>query len=51
VAFDAPLLRQHAEANHGFGVELSMLVGQVMLERLQATRAKLLDFFAAIEDD
>ena len=51
VAFDAPLLRQYAEANHGFGVGLSMLVGQVMLKRLQPTRAKLLDFFAAIEDD
>jgi hypothetical protein len=46
-----PLFLGEQLPNHGFGVELSMLVGQVMLERLQAARAKLLDFFAAIKDD
>ena len=51
VAFAAPVLRHYAEANHSFGYELSMRVGQVILQRLQATRAKLVDFYAAIKDD
>ena len=51
VAFAAPVLLHYAEANHSFGYELSMLVGQVMFQRLQATRAKLVDFYAAIKDD
>ena len=51
VAFAAPVLRHYAEANQSFGYELAMRVGQVMLQRLQATRAKLVDFYAAIKDD
>ena len=51
VAFAAPVLRRYAEANHDFGYELGMRVGQVILQRLQATRAKLVDFYAAMKDD
>jgi len=51
VAFAAPVLRQYAEANHSFGYELAMRVGQVMLQRLQATRAKLVNFYGAIKDN
>ena len=51
VAFAAPVLHCYAEANHDFGYELGMRVGQVILQRLQATRAKLADFYAAIKDD
>lgn len=51
VAFAAPVLRHYAEADHSFGYELAMRVAQVILQRLQATRAKLVDFYAAIKDD
>ncbi len=51
VAFAAPVLRHYAEANHSFGYELAIRVGQVMFLRLQATRSKLADFYAAIKDD
>ena len=50
VAFDARVLRQFAEANHGFGYELAMRVGQVMLQRLQATREQLVHFHDAIKE-
>src|SRR5271165_4904132 len=49
VAFAAPVLRQCAEANHSFGYELAMRVRQVMLQRLQATRAKLVNFYGAFK--
>ena len=51
VAFAARVLRHYAKVDQGFGHELAMRVGQMMLERLQATRAKLVDFYAAIKDD
>ncbi len=51
VAFAARVLRQYAEANQSFGYELAMRVGQVMLQRLQATRAKLVNFYGAIKDN
>jgi CRP/FNR family cyclic AMP-dependent transcriptional regulator len=50
VAFDARVLRQYAEANHGYGYELAMRVGQVMLQRLQATREQLVHFYDAIKE-
>ena len=51
VAFAAPVLRHYAQVNQSFGYDLAMRVGQVMLQRLQATRAKLVDFYAAIKND
>jgi hypothetical protein len=47
VAFDARVLRQHAEIDHSFGYELAMRLGQVMLQRLQAT---LVQFYDAIKE-
>jgi len=50
VAFAARVLRNYAKENHGFGYELGMRAGQVMLQRLEATRRKLVDFYAAIKE-
>jgi CRP/FNR family transcriptional regulator, cyclic AMP receptor protein len=47
VVFDARTLREKSEENHDFGYEIAMRVGQVILQRLQATRMQLLDFYAA----
>jgi hypothetical protein len=44
VVFDARFLRQKASEDHEFGYELAMRVGNVMLQRLQATRLQLLDY-------
>jgi len=44
VVFDAKFLRQKASEDHEFGYELAMRVGNVMLQRLQATRLQLLDY-------
>jgi hypothetical protein len=44
VAFAASVLRHYAEANRSFGCELTTRVGQMMLQRLQATREKLIAF-------
>lgn len=49
VAFTAQALREHAKANHDFGYELTTRIGKVMLERLQATRSQLVDYYSAIE--
>jgi CRP/FNR family cyclic AMP-dependent transcriptional regulator len=38
VCFGARGLRDYAEENHDFGYDLAMRVGQIMLQRLQATR-------------
>ena len=46
VAFDARTLRQKAEEDHDFGYDITMRVGQILLQRLQATRMQLLDFYA-----
>jgi CRP/FNR family cyclic AMP-dependent transcriptional regulator len=46
VAFDARALREKAEGNHDFGYDIAMRVAQIMLQRLQATRMQLLDFYA-----
>ena len=47
VAFDARALREKAEENHDFGYDITTRIAQVMLQRLQATRMQLLDFYAA----
>jgi CRP/FNR family transcriptional regulator, cyclic AMP receptor protein len=47
VAFSAHGLRNYAGKNHDFGYELTRRVSQVMLQRLQATRLNLLEFYAA----
>jgi CRP/FNR family cyclic AMP-dependent transcriptional regulator len=46
ITFSVHELRKHAEENHDFGYELTTRVGQVVLERLQATRLQLLEFYA-----
>jgi CRP/FNR family transcriptional regulator, cyclic AMP receptor protein len=46
VAFDACALRKKAEEDHDFGYDIAMRVAQIMLQRLQATRMQLLDFYA-----
>lgn len=46
VAFDALRLREMADGDHTFGFDLAMRVGSIMLQRLQATRLQLLDFYA-----
>lgn len=45
VSFNALSLREKAEENHGFGYDLAMRVGHVMLVRLQATRRRLVEFY------
>ena len=44
-AICAKTLRDRMEENHEFGYALTMGVGQVMLERLQATRLRLLEMY------
>ena len=41
----ARTLRDRMQENHEFGYEIAMRVGQVMLERLQATRLRLLEMY------
>jgi CRP-like cAMP-binding protein len=45
VAFGASSLREKAEENHDFGYELLVRTGRVMLETLQGTRRKLVEFY------
>jgi len=45
--FDAEVLRQLAQKEPEFGRELALRVGQVILERLQATRLQLMDVYGA----
>jgi CRP/FNR family cyclic AMP-dependent transcriptional regulator len=47
VALDARALRAKAQENHDFGYDITTRIAQVMLQRLQATRMQLLDFYAA----
>jgi CRP/FNR family transcriptional regulator, cyclic AMP receptor protein len=49
VALGAANLREKIEENHDFGCDLMRRVSQVMLERLQATRRKLVEFYGVIE--
>jgi CRP/FNR family transcriptional regulator, cyclic AMP receptor protein len=46
VAFDAHAIRQIAEEDHDFGYDITKRVGQILLQRLQATRMQLLDVYA-----
>lgn len=45
VAFGAASLREKADENHDFGYDLLLRVGRVMLETLQGTRRKLVEFY------
>jgi len=45
IAVDAACLRQKAEADPAFGYELMKRVSEVILDRLQATRLRLLDVY------
>jgi len=45
VAFGAASLRENAEENHDFGYELLLRMGRVMLDTLQGTRRKLVEFY------
>ncbi len=44
-AFDGKCLREKCEKNHDLGYEVMKLFGQVIIERLQATRLQLLDVY------
>lgn len=45
IAFGAASLLEKAEENHDFGYDLLMRMGRVMLETLQNTRHKLVEFY------
>ncbi|MGV3757406.1 MAG: cyclic nucleotide-binding domain-containing protein [Verrucomicrobiota bacterium] len=45
IAFGAASLLEKAEENHDFGYDLLMRVGSVMLDTLQNTRRKLVEFY------
>lgn len=44
IAFDAKSILDYAEKNHDFGYDLFKRTGRVMQDRLQATRALLVDY-------
>ncbi len=45
VTFEAIHLREKAAENHDFGYELLLRMGRVMLDTLQGTRRKLVEFY------
>jgi CRP-like cAMP-binding protein len=45
VALGARTLRARMDDNHDFGYDIAIRVGRVMLDRLQATRMRLLDLY------
>jgi CRP/FNR family cyclic AMP-dependent transcriptional regulator len=47
LVFDAHELRRLAETNTGFGYQLAVRVGGMLLQRLQSTRMRLLDMCEA----
>jgi CRP-like cAMP-binding protein len=47
IAFDGACLRGKCEADHDLGYELMKRMAQVIIERLQATRLRLLDVYGA----
>ncbi len=47
IAVDAACLRAKAEADHALGHQLVTRVAEVLLDRLQATRVRLLDLYGA----
>lgn len=46
IALDGKCLRAKGEENHDLGYELMKRVAQIMMERLQATRIRLLDIYS-----
>jgi CRP/FNR family transcriptional regulator, cyclic AMP receptor protein len=50
ISFGGQGLRKYAAQNPDFGYELAIRVGQVVLERLQATRLQLLEFYLTSEE-
>ncbi len=48
IALDGKCLRAKGEADHDLGYELMKRVAQIMMERLQATRLRLLDIYSDI---
>jgi len=46
LVFDGRKLREYAAENHDFGYDLAGRIGQVMLQRLQATRLQLEQYHA-----
>ncbi|HEY6286270.1 MAG TPA: cyclic nucleotide-binding domain-containing protein [Ktedonobacteraceae bacterium] len=46
IALDGKCLRAKSEADHDLGYELMKRVAQIMTERLQATRIRLLDIYS-----
>jgi len=47
IVFDGACLRGKCEADHDLGYELMQRIAQVIIERLQATRLRLLDVYGA----
>jgi CRP/FNR family cyclic AMP-dependent transcriptional regulator len=47
IAFDGACLRGKCEADHDLGYQLMRRMAQVIIERLQATRLRLLDVYGA----
>jgi CRP/FNR family cyclic AMP-dependent transcriptional regulator len=48
IVLDGKCLRAKGEADHDLGYELMKRVAQIMMERLQATRLRLLDIYSDI---
>ena len=46
IAFGAHGLRKYAEKNHDFGYDLTTRISRAVLQRLQATRLQLVEFYA-----
>ena len=46
IALDGMCLRTKGEEDHDLGYELMLRVAQIMMERLQATRIRLLDIYS-----
>jgi len=46
IALDGKCLRAKGEENHDLGYELMKRVAQIMMDRLQATRLRLLDIYS-----
>jgi CRP/FNR family transcriptional regulator, cyclic AMP receptor protein len=45
IAFDGACLRGKCEEDHGLGYEMMRRFAQIVIERLQSTRIKLLDVY------
>ena len=51
IDLDGKCLRDKGEADHDLGYELMKRVAQIMMERLQATRIRLLDIYSDLPGD